>query len=114
MFYTINKQNTAYFSVAFSQREPNRSVYRDADPGQEIKHEKLLNFEAGYGFSSQRFTLNSNVYYMQYQDQLVLTGKINNVGAAILTNVPESYRFGVENSINYTISSALVLEVTLA
>lgn len=106
LFYTINKQNSAYFSVAYSQREPNRSVYRDADPSQEIKHEKLLNFEAGYGFSSQRFTLNSNVYYMQYEDQLVLTGKINNVGAAILTNVPESYRFGIENSINYTINSA--------
>jgi len=109
VFYTINKQNSAYFSVAFSQREPNRSVYRDADPTQEIKHEKLLNFEAGYAFNSQKFTLNSNVYYMQYKDQLVLTGKINNVGAAILTNVPESYRFGIENSINYSINSVLSL-----
>ncbi|MBZ0243300.1 MAG: TonB-dependent receptor, partial [Bacteroidales bacterium] len=107
LFYTINKHNSAYFSVAFSQREPNRSVYRDADPTQEITHEKLLNFEVGYALNNQNFTLNSNVYYMQYKDQLVLTGKINNVGAAILTNVPDSYRLGIENSINYSISRSL-------
>ena len=107
LFYTINPKNSAYISVAISQREPNRSVYRDADPTQEIKHEKLLNFEAGYALNNQRFTFNTNVYYMQYKDQLVLTGKINNVGAAILTNVPDSYRLGIENSINYSIGRSL-------
>ena len=33
---------------------------------------------------------------MNYADQLILTGKINNVGATILTNVPKSYRQGIE------------------
>lgn len=107
VFYTINQQNNAYISVALTHREPNRSVYRDADSSQNISHEQLINLEAGYSFASQSFTLNSNVYYMQYKDQLVLTGKISNVGAAILTNVPESYRLGIENSLNYSINRNL-------
>ncbi|MBU1368624.1 MAG: TonB-dependent receptor [Bacteroidetes bacterium] len=104
LFYTINKRNQAYVSIAVSHREPNRSVYRDADPGQKITHEQLVNLEAGYSFKSQKLRVNSNVYFMDYNDQLVLTGKINNVGAAIMTNVPESYRLGIENSIDYSFS----------
>ena len=104
LFYTINKNNQAYVSMAVSHREPNRSVYRDADSGQTITHEQLINFEAGYSYNSQKIRINSNVYFMDYNNQLVLTGKINNVGAAIMTNVPESYRLGIENSIDYSIS----------
>ena len=109
LFYTIDQNNQAYISIAVSHREPNRSVYRDADPGQQITHEQLVNLEAGYGFSNQKIRLNSNVYFMDYTNQLVLTGKINNVGAAIMTNVPESYRLGIENSIDYSISRVFSL-----
>ncbi|HOI32802.1 MAG TPA: TonB-dependent receptor [Bacteroidales bacterium] len=104
VFYTISSRSQAYLSAAVSHREPNRSVYRDADPGQQIKHEQLINLELGYGFQSSRLKFNSNVFYMHYNDQLVLTGKINNVGAPILTNVPASYRLGIENSLEYSIS----------
>jgi iron complex outermembrane receptor protein len=104
LFYTINKNHQAYVSIAVSHREPNRSVYQDADPGQTITHEQLLNLEAGYSYNSQKIRISSNVYFMDFNNQLVLTGKINNVGAAIMTNVPESYRLGVENSIDYSIS----------
>ncbi|MDN5350170.1 MAG: iron complex outerrane recepter protein [Bacteroidales bacterium] len=104
LFYTINKNHQAYVSIAVSHREPNRSVYQDADPGQTITHEQLLNLEAGYSYNSQKIRISSNVYFMDYNNQLVLTGKINNVGAAIMTNVPKSYRLGVENSIDYSIS----------
>lgn len=94
--YKLNPQLGVYGSVAFSNREPNRSVYRDADQGQTISFEKLTNYEVGARFETDMLQLESNVYYMDYTDQLVLTGKINNVGAPILTNVPSSYRAGWE------------------
>ncbi len=96
LFYQLNKANQFYFSAAVSHREPNRSVYRDADPGQDIRAEKLYDFELGYKMRLKTFSLNANVYYMDYKDQFVLTGKINNVGTAIMVNVPKSYRAGLE------------------
>lgn len=114
VFFTIDQRNKAYASVAVSHREPNRSVYRDADPGQQITHEQLINLEAGYGFQTSKLRLNTNVYYMHYNNQLVLTGKINNVGAAILTNVPRSYRLGIESSINYSFNRLLSLGAHLS
>jgi iron complex outermembrane receptor protein len=35
---------------------------------------------------------------MNYKDQLIATGEINNVGDPILTNIPESFRMGIELS----------------
>lgn len=101
LFYQISKEQGVYASVAISNREPNRSVFRDADPGQDIQHEKLLNIEAGYKLSRSNISLETNLFYMKYQDQLVLTGKINNVGTPIMTNVPDSYRIGWESSLSY-------------
>ena len=94
--YTLDDRNALYASVAVANREPNRNAYRDADPGQEISAERLLDYEAGYKFTGPRVSLQGNLYYMDYTDQLVLTGQINNVGDAILVNVPESYRAGIE------------------
>jgi len=95
-YFELNENNAVYASVAIANREPNRGVYRDSDPGQEISHEKLLDYEAGYKFVTDKVDLNANLYYMDFTDQLVLTGQINNVGDAILVNVPESYRTGIE------------------
>ena len=96
IFLTLNEQNNVYVSVAVANREPNRSVYRDADPGQQISHERLIDYELGYQFRQQIFNLEANLYYMDYKDQLVLTGQINNVGDPLLVNVPKSYRAGIE------------------
>jgi len=92
----LNPENRLYASAAVANREPNRSVFRDADPGQEFKPERLIDYEIGFQRSKSSFTLDVTGYYMDYKDQLVLTGKINNVGAPIMTNVPESYRLGIE------------------
>jgi iron complex outermembrane receptor protein len=96
VFLTLNKSNSLYASVAVANREPNRSVYRDADPGQQISAERLVDYELGYKFQNKRINLEANYYFMKYKDQLVLTGKINNVGDPILVNVPNSYRTGIE------------------
>jgi len=96
LFYKLHSYHAVYVSVAVANREPNRNVYRDADPGQEVSSEKLVDYEAGYKYEIEKISFGTNVFYMDYTNQLVLTGQINNVGDAILINVPESYRAGLE------------------
>jgi iron complex outermembrane receptor protein len=94
--YIFNQSNSLYAYTGIANREPNRSVFRDADPEQEVKPEMLIDYELGYKYNSKLLSLEANLFYMDYKDQLVLTGKINNVGAPIMTNVPDSYRTGIE------------------
>jgi len=101
--FNLNEKQKIYASVGVSQREPDRSNFTDADPGKTPTPEKLFDYEAGYQYSAPGFVLKGNLYYMNYIDQLILTGKINNVGATILTNVPESYREGIEIETGLTI-----------
>jgi iron complex outermembrane receptor protein len=111
LFYQMNRTNQFYFSAAVSHREPNRSVYRDADPGQDVRAEKLYDFEWGYKLRLKTFSLNANVYYMDYKDQFVLTGQINNVGSAIMVNVPKSYRAGIELNAGWQLAKNIRWDV---
>ena len=94
--YQFNQQHSLHAFAGVANREPNRSVFRDADPGQEIKPEQMIDYELGYQLGYQHFTFAANLFYMDYTNQFVLTGKINNVGAPIMTNVDKSYRTGIE------------------
>jgi iron complex outermembrane receptor protein len=94
--YKLNSNNSAYLSFAIAQREPSRSNFRDADADEQFSPEKIYDFEAGYKFVNESAAINLNLYYMYYQDQLILTGEINDVGAYIMSNVPKSYRAGIE------------------
>jgi len=96
VYYAPDNRQNYYFSVAVANREPGRSVYRDADANQNVLPERLVDYELGYGFSGNVWQVNANLFYMDYKDQLVLTGQINNVGEAIKTNVAKSYRAGLE------------------
>jgi iron complex outermembrane recepter protein len=96
LVFNINEKQKIYASYGISRREPDRGNFTDADPGKTPRPEKLSDYEAGYEFHSSRIMIKSNLYYMNYLDQLILTGKINDVGATILTNVPKSYRQGIE------------------
>ena len=94
--WQINAKNRVYASFAVAQKEPTRNNYTD---GLFLKHptsEKLYDWEAGYEFRSGRFSAGANFYYMNYKDQLVLNGKINEIGELMAENVPNSYRMGVE------------------
>jgi len=97
-----------YLFVAVANREPNRSNFVDADPlGTAPVRERLTDYEGGYSLSAERYRLNVNLYYMDYTDQLVLTGEINDVGSPVMTNVKESYRAGIELSGGVRIASWL-------
>ncbi len=97
IFYRPSDAQEAYLSFARANREPNRSNFVDADPnGKQPVAESLNDFEAGYTYKASTFTLGANLYFMDYKDQLIQTGEINDVGSAIMVNVDDSYRAGIE------------------
>ena len=87
-----------YFAYGRANREPSRTDFKDAQENKVPTPETLDDYECGYNMARQRFSFNLNLYYMTYNNQLVKTGKINDVGDAILTNIPKSYRTGIEVS----------------
>jgi iron complex outermembrane receptor protein len=102
--YTIKHANTAqskiYGSVAIANKEPNRNDF-EANITEAPQHEQLTDFELGYQFNTKRFEAGINGYYMKYKNQLIATGKINDVGADARINVDNSYRAGIEITAAY-------------
>jgi len=94
--YSLNQDQQVYASYSIGNREPVRSDFVQANPGQLPQHETLYDVEAGWRMRKSKVALNVNYYFMDYNNQLVLTGKLNDVGGAIRTNVADSYRMGVE------------------
>lgn len=86
----------AYASFAVANHEPNRNDLEETTPTSRPTSERLLDYELGYEQRAGRWNAGINAYFMDYADQLVLTGELNDVGAALRTNVPQSYRAGVE------------------
>ena len=85
----------AYLSYSRAAKEPNRDDF-EASLTQQPRAEKLNDIEFGAGKKAKNYSWNAVFYYMHYKDQLVLTGKINDVGAYTRTNIPKSYRTGIE------------------
>jgi len=111
LFYKLNAASSLFASVAVANRAPSRSDFRDADANVEILPERLIDYELGYQLNKKIFTVNANLFYMDYKNQLVLTGKINNVGSPIRTNVDKSYRAGVELAVGAQINNWIVWNV---
>lgn len=106
--YQLAKRSNLYASFAVAHREPTRgNIVDNAIPPVE---EQLQNIELGYNYQGNRSAFNANFYYMNYVDQLVPTGNLNDVGAVIQENVAESYRMGIELSGGVQLSSQLKWE----
>ncbi|SKB47439.1 iron complex outermembrane recepter protein [Salegentibacter holothuriorum] len=108
--YALNNQNQFYFSYARANREPRRSDYENGEP----EHEELNDYELGWRHSTPSVQVNTNLYYMDYQNQLVLTGGIDDVGAFIRENSGNSYRLGLEIDAVIRLSEKVVLRPNLA
>lgn len=98
--YTIDSQHHLYTSYARANKEPNRNDFENSV----TKPEVLNDFELGWRFNTGKIKISTNAYYMYYKDQLVLTGKIDDVGNPIRRTSGESYRFGLEIDANILIS----------
>lgn len=88
--------HNAFASFSVANREPNRDNFTEAGPNERPVHETLYDYEAGYGFSHSRFHIGANLYFMDYNNQLILTGKISEIGEALTSNIKDSYRMGIE------------------
>lgn len=95
-----SKIEKLYASVAVANKEPNRNDF-EASLVDQPQHEQLYDVEVGYDRTMRKWQLGANYYYMRYNNQLVLTGEINDVGAYTRTNVPNSYRTGIELQAAY-------------
>jgi iron complex outermembrane receptor protein len=105
--YALNDATNLYASYAIGNREPIRSDFIDADEGATPLHETLRNIEVGIRKASTRFAYEANFYRMDYDNQLILTGAVNDVGSPIRVNTPRSHRMGVELSGAYQVSDLL-------
>jgi len=86
---------TAFASYSVGNKEPNRDDF-EASAAELPKAERLHDWELGLEKKERYYSIGANVYYMKYDNQLVLTGKINDVGAYTRTNIDDSYRLGLE------------------
>ncbi len=106
--YQIDQNSNFYTSFAIANKEPNRDDYVNAITGALPRSENLKNVEAGYRISGKGFQAGANLYGMFYKNQLIATGKINDVGEYIRQNVPDSYRLGIELDGSIRLSKALL------
>jgi iron complex outermembrane recepter protein len=97
-YITPNNRQSIYAFAGISNREPTRTNFKEAKnlPDEMPLSERLFDIEIGHSYQSAIFSSGINLYYMYYKDQLVPTGKKNNVGNDIMTNVEDSYRAGIE------------------
>ncbi len=108
--FDLDRNNNLYFSYARANREPNRNDYENGNP----RPERLNDFELGWRYVSPSFQVNTNVYYMRYKDQLVLTGELNDVGAPLRANVGDSYRLGLEVDANIDLGEKWAVRPNIA
>ncbi|WP_159019011.1 TonB-dependent receptor [Algibacter sp. L3A6] len=94
--YKNSKFSSFYTSFAVANREPNRD---DFEAGV-TKNETLRDIELGWRFNKNKVSINSNLYYMFYKNQLVLTGELDDVGSPIRATSGKSYRLGLEVDAN--------------
>jgi iron complex outermembrane receptor protein len=104
--YNYNGWN-GYVSYALGHKEPNRDDF-EASLQQQPEPETLHDFEAAIEHRQSQYSISATLYYMLYKDQLVLTGKINDVGSYTRSNVPGSYRAGIELQAGIKVNSWLI------
>ena len=98
--YTLNQNNNLYASFAVANREPNRNDFE----GGVSTAETLFDYELGWRLQKENVKLNTNIYYMDYDNQLVLTGAIDDVGQPVRATSGSSYRLGLEIDADITLS----------
>ena len=105
-------RHKAYVSAALGNREPGRSdikdviitnnlIYQNGGDGkrEDLKPEKMVDVELGYTYSAPKVTASANLYFMEYFDMLLETGRLSDSGYAIKENAGRGYRRGIELAV---------------
>jgi iron complex outermembrane receptor protein len=109
--YNFNNENKAYFSVSRAYREPTRS---DFENNLDIQPEELIDYELGWQFNNKNLIFSANFYFMNYKNQLVLTGALDDVGTPVRENSGKSFRKGVEFESAYSLNKKFVFSGNLS
>ena len=112
--YLLSANHRLYANGGISQREPVRKDFRESSVNSRPKHEVLRNLELGHSYQKSALRLTTNLYYMNYKDQLINTGKINDVGAYTRINVDNSYRAGIEFTLDYRVFDKFTVQGAVA
>ena len=107
----IKNQHRAYASISKAGKEPNRNDFVDAAIPSLVRPEYMTDYETGYECQHDVWGWGVNLYHMDYKDQLVLTGELNDVGAPLRTNVTKSFRQGAEMKFNYLSQSGFFFNI---
>jgi len=110
---TFERQQV-FASVGIANREPVRRDFRESTPANRPVPETMYDSELGYKITGKNWLAQSNLYFMYYQNQLVLTGQINDVGGYTRTNVDQSYRAGIELEFQYNVTKQIKINSSTA
>ncbi len=107
------QKHRIYALWGIAHREPNRNDFVESTPTSRPKAERLNNVELGYQIAWKKANFKINGFLMDYTNELILTGKVNDVGAYIRTNVPRSRRIGLELESNIQLTSKITWQANL-
>jgi iron complex outermembrane recepter protein len=103
--YQLNNKNSFYGYFGIANKEPRRDDYENGS----TKSERLQDLELGWKYNSKKVKFSANAFYMNYNNQLVLTGALNDVGSPIFTNSGKSYRLGLELESVIAVTDKLII-----
>jgi iron complex outermembrane recepter protein len=111
--YDLSPTQRSFVSYAIAHREPTRGNFTDAPVNKPVTPETLRDLEIGYQLNHRPVAASVTLYWMDYTDQLILTGQINDVGSPIMVNIPSSFRSGVETSVQINPVKSIQLEMNM-
>jgi len=114
LFHSLNQNQAIYASFSVGNKEPNRNDYIESTPKSRPKHETLFDTELGYKINYNETFVFINLYNMKYHNQLVLTGRINDVGAYTRTNINNSFRQGIEIETKHKLNNKMSISGNLS
>lgn len=111
--YRVNSALSVYGSFAVGNKEPNRNDFVNSTPTSRPRHENLKDLEMGARYLTNKLSMQLNLFNMDYTNQLVLSGKVNDVGAYTRVNVEKSFRRGMEFEFAYSPTKMITLSGNL-
>jgi iron complex outermembrane receptor protein len=119
--YHLTKNQNLYFSIGQTHREPTRNdmlVGADNAPSPDynlnsVKQESVIDYEFGYRYSDKKFNLSTNLFYMDFTNQIAAIGEISHIGLPLTENVDKSQRYGWETQYNWSVTKRFVLSGNL-
>jgi iron complex outermembrane recepter protein len=106
--YLVNSNVSLYGFTGVGNKEPSRDDFTESTETNRPEHENLLDIELGYRYNKEKVSFTANFYSMQYKNQLILTGELNDVGSAVRVNIPDSYRRGIELTGSFQLTDNLL------